>query len=137
MSATQVVWFKRDLRLHDHAALYTAAAGGPVLALYVIEPELWSQPSASTRHWQVIRAALLDLEQAIAQHGGRLCVRIGAMEEVLVKLQEAFGHFNLLAHEEIGECWSFQRDKAVAAWCAGAGISFTEFPQFGVFLCQH
>ena len=29
MSATQVVWFKRDLRLHDHAALYTAAAGGP------------------------------------------------------------------------------------------------------------
>ena len=51
MSATQVVWFKRDLRLHDHAALYTAAAGGAVLALYVIEPELWSQPSASTRHW--------------------------------------------------------------------------------------
>ena len=137
MSATQVVWFKRDLRLHDHAALYTAAAGGPVLALYVIEPELWSQPSASTRHWQVIQAALIDLEQVIAQHGGKLCVRIGAMEEVLVELQEALGHFDLLAHEEIGECWSFQRDKAVAAWCAGAGISFTELPQFGVFRGQH
>ena len=60
MPTTQVVWFKRDLRLHDHAVLSTAAARGPVLALYVIEPELWNQPSASMRHWQVIQAALFD-----------------------------------------------------------------------------
>ena len=137
MPTTHVVWFKRDLRLHDHAVLNAAAAGGPVLALYVIEPELWSQPSASTRHWQVIQAALLDREHAMAQHGGSLCVRIGTMEEVLVELQQALGHFALLAHEEIGEDWSFKRDKAVAAWCAGAAISFTELPQFGVFRGQH
>ena len=112
MPTTHVGRFNRDLRLHDHAVLNAAAAGGPVLALYVIEPELWSQPSASTRHWQVIQAALLDLEQAIAQHGGKLCVRIGAMEEVLVELQQAIGYFDLLAHEEIGEDWSLNEAKS-------------------------
>ena len=36
--ALSVVWFKRDLRVHDHAALAAAAAQGPVLCLYVVEP---------------------------------------------------------------------------------------------------
>ena len=37
----QVVWFKRDLRVHDHAALTAAVdTGSPVLPLYVIEPSL-------------------------------------------------------------------------------------------------
>lgn len=31
----QVVWFKRDLRITDHAPLRAAALAGPVLALYV------------------------------------------------------------------------------------------------------
>lgn len=36
-----LVWFKRDLRLHDHAVLVEAATHGPVLCLYVIEPSVW------------------------------------------------------------------------------------------------
>ena len=43
-----VVWFKRDLRVHDHAALHQAAARGPVLCLYVLEPSLWAEPDAAT-----------------------------------------------------------------------------------------
>ena len=31
-----VVWFKRDLRVHDHAPLQHAAAQGPVLCLYCL-----------------------------------------------------------------------------------------------------
>jgi len=43
----RVVWFKRDLRLHDHTPLAEAAREGPVLCLYVVEPGLWAQPDAS------------------------------------------------------------------------------------------
>lgn len=42
-----VVWFKRDLRVHDHAVLCEAARQGRVLRLYFIEPSLWAQPDAS------------------------------------------------------------------------------------------
>ena len=51
-----LVWFKRDLRIHDHAPLVAAAAAaGPVLPLYIIEPEnlalempsIWHDPDGS------------------------------------------------------------------------------------------
>lgn len=35
MHSVQVVWFKRDLRVHDHRPLSEAAARGPVLAVYI------------------------------------------------------------------------------------------------------
>jgi deoxyribodipyrimidine photo-lyase len=37
-----LVWFKRDLRIHDHAALVAAQSHADALALFVIEPE-WLQ----------------------------------------------------------------------------------------------
>lgn len=43
----QVVWFKRDLRVHDHAPLAQAAARGAVLPLYVVEPAFWGQQDAA------------------------------------------------------------------------------------------
>ena len=75
MTATQVVWFKRDLRIDDHAALCAAASRGPVLPLYVIEPELWEQPSYATRHWQLIRQSLTDLQGALKTQAGELCAQ--------------------------------------------------------------
>ena len=53
MSALQLVWFKRDLRTVDHRPLVEALKRGPVLPLYVVEPELWQQPDTSERPtWQ-------------------------------------------------------------------------------------
>ena len=49
MEPVHVVWFKRDLRVADHAPLIEVARRGPVLPLYVVEPELWAQPDASAR----------------------------------------------------------------------------------------
>ncbi len=46
----EIVWFKRDLRVHDHAPLVAACASGrPVLPLHIVEPELWQQSDASGR----------------------------------------------------------------------------------------
>ena len=36
----QLVWFKRDLRVEDHAPLYQASKAGPCICVYVYEPEL-------------------------------------------------------------------------------------------------
>jgi deoxyribodipyrimidine photo-lyase len=40
MAPVQLVWFKRDLRVFDHAPLAQAARRGPVLPLYIAEPGL-------------------------------------------------------------------------------------------------
>ena len=42
-----VVWFKRDLRIEDHLPLLQALQRGPVLCLYIVEPNLWAAPYAA------------------------------------------------------------------------------------------
>ena len=62
----QVVWFKRDLRVADHTPLSDAAAHGPVLPLYIVEPELWRADDASGRQWAFARDSLHKLGSAVA-----------------------------------------------------------------------
>lgn len=37
----QLIWFRQDLRIHDHAALWQATQQGPCIALAVLSPEQW------------------------------------------------------------------------------------------------
>ena len=73
----QIVWFKRDLRVHDNEALFRAAAAGPVLPLYVAEPDLWQQPDMAARHWGFICESLHELNEALAGLGQPLVLRTG------------------------------------------------------------
>jgi deoxyribodipyrimidine photolyase len=85
-SNVQVVCFKRDLRIDDHRALVHAAARGPVLPLYVVEPEWWSQTDMSARQWAFVRECLDELREALARLGQPLVVRIGPITDVLAPL---------------------------------------------------
>ena len=58
---TIILWFKRDLRTADHPALRVAAGLGPVLPLYVWEPDLWAQPDMSGRQFDFAAEAVADL----------------------------------------------------------------------------
>ena len=132
MAALQVVWFKRDLRVVDHRPLVQAAERGPVLPLYVVEPELWQQPDASERQWWFCRESLGELRRALAALGQPLVVRSGDVIEVLERARKQFGLAGLWSHEETGNGWTYQRDKRVGAWARHHGIVWTEIPQFGV-----
>jgi len=127
-----VVWFKRDLRLHDHAALADAAARGPVLCLYVIEPSLWAQPDGARQHYEFMLESLRNLARALKALGGRLHVRTGEVTDVLTQLHAMSPFERLVSHEETGNAITFERDKAVARWCRAQGVAWQEFAQFGV-----
>ncbi len=127
-----VVWFKRDLRLHDHAALAHAATQGPVLCLYVIEPTLWAQPDAAHQHYAFILESLRELAHDLRALGGHLQVRTGEVPAVLAQLHALQPFARLMSHEETGNAASFERDKAVARWCRAQGVQWQEFAPFGV-----
>jgi deoxyribodipyrimidine photo-lyase len=128
----RVVWFKRDLRLHDHAALTHAATQGPVLCLYIVEPGLWAQPDAALQHFEFVRESLTELHQDLQALGGSLQVRVGPAVQVLAALHAQAPFAELVAHEETGNAFTYERDLQVGAWCRSAGVGWTELPQFGV-----
>ena len=127
-----VVWFKRDLRVHDHAALREAAARGPVLCLHVIEPSLWAEPDAARQHYEFLRESLRDLDAALHERGGALHVVTGEVTDVLARLHATAPFVALHAHEETGNGLTYRRDVAVGQWCREHGVTWREFPQFGV-----
>ncbi len=127
-----LVWFKRDLRLHDHAALHAASRRGPVLCLYIVEPGLWQQADAARQHYEFVRESLADLQRELQRHGGQLLVLQGEATEVLQRLWQAAPFASLHSHEETGNGWTYDRDRAVARWCRAQGVPWQELPQFGV-----
>ncbi|MEM8659200.1 MAG: deoxyribodipyrimidine photo-lyase, partial [Pseudomonadota bacterium] len=131
-SQLQIVWFKRDLRVADNAVLAAASQAGPVLPLYIIEPELWRQPDMSARQWAFATECLGDLRQDLADLGQPLCLRSGDAVDVLAELQAAYGMDALWSHEETGNAWTYARDRRVAAWCRDRGTAWHEMPQNGV-----
>ena len=128
----QVVWFKRDLRIHDHSPLSAAAAAGPVLALYVHEPSLLAQPEMDARHAGFLREALDDLTRSLRTLGLSLLQLRGDMPAVLDALHRATPVSALWSHEETGTLASFARDRAVADWCRAQGVPWHESPNGGV-----
>jgi deoxyribodipyrimidine photo-lyase len=128
----QIVWFKRDLRVADHTPLVEASARGPVLPLYIVEPEYWQEPDASARQWAFVVESLVDLQQQLGALGQPLVIRIGDAVQVLRAIHAQFGISALWSHEETGNGWTYTRDKRVAAWARGAGIAWHERRQTGV-----
>ncbi|MCP2678164.1 DNA photolyase family protein [Maricaulaceae bacterium NA33B04] len=129
----ELVWFKRDLRVHDNGALARACrAGKPVICLYVIEPELWAQPEYSARQYVFLTETLNDLQAALIARGGQLAVRVGAVTDVLDQLHDEIGLSAIHAHEETGLIWTWERDRAVSAWARSKGVAFNETSQHGV-----
>ena len=39
----QLIWFRQDLRIHDHAALWHATQTGSCVAIVVLSPEQWQR----------------------------------------------------------------------------------------------
>lgn len=133
----QVVWFKKDLRLSDHAPLHLAAtqarsAGAKVLALWADEPQMWAQEDMSARHRQFADDCLRELGEQIAEQGGQLVRLRGEMTEVLARLQASLGVFELHSHEETGNGWSYCRDQAVMRWCRENGVDWHQAPSNAV-----
>lgn len=84
-SQTTIVWFRRDLRIHDNPALNHAIRhGSPIVFLYIHCPReeaSWKRGAASD--WW-LHHALTDLQRQLDQHGHQLLIRsLGSSLECL------------------------------------------------------
>ncbi|MEO0438838.1 MAG: deoxyribodipyrimidine photo-lyase [Pseudomonadota bacterium] len=128
----ELVWFKRDLRIADHSPLIAAAKRGPVLCLYIYEPELLSAEDFSRRHLVFINESLAALDESLRAIGSRLVLCCGEAVEVLSSLHQATGFQRIRTHQETTNGVSFARDKRVLAWAKAQGVDVVEYRQQGV-----
>lgn len=91
MAGVSLLWFRRDLRLADQAALIAAAAQGPVLPVYILDDETPRHRSMgrASRWW--LHHSLESLDRDLRARGSRLILRRGRSADILAKLAEETG----------------------------------------------
>ncbi|MEQ9317276.1 MAG: deoxyribodipyrimidine photo-lyase [Henriciella sp.] len=83
---TLIVWLRRDLRLHDHAAIAAAVeAGAKVVCAYVLEEHETLRPLGGASRWWLDKS-LKSLRSDISELGGKLICRRGNPETVIPEL---------------------------------------------------
>ena len=116
-----VVWFRRDLRLHDHPALTDALSRGvPVAPLVVIDPSLVRGRFASpNRTWSYL-GSVAALRASVKAVGGRLFVRFGDPVQVVPEFAEEIRATDVLVSRDYTP-YGRRRDAAVADALRTAG----------------
>jgi deoxyribodipyrimidine photo-lyase len=116
----------------DHAPLAAAAACDEAAVLWVVEPAWLDSPEFDPQHLAFWLACAEPLAEALRQRGFAILRRCGPMPAVLEALYAAAPFTHLFSHEETGPGWSYDRDRAVKAWCRAHGVTWQEWPQSGV-----
>jgi deoxyribodipyrimidine photo-lyase len=88
-----LVWFRRDLRDFDHAALYHALEyAREVVCVFIFDREILDQLSdPADRRVEFIHASVAELQQVLEVRGGGLIVRHGIAREVIVQQAQEAG----------------------------------------------
>jgi deoxyribodipyrimidine photo-lyase len=84
---TQIVWFRRDLRLADQAALTAAVnSGAPVIPVFILDDETpkHRRMGGASRWW--LHHSLQSLDKDLRKLGSRLILRRGNVCDVLPAL---------------------------------------------------
>jgi deoxyribodipyrimidine photo-lyase len=118
-----IVWFRRDLRLHDHPALTAALAeADEVIPLFVFDDALLrGRWPAANRVW-FMRESLSSLADAIRERGGRLRFARGRPAAVIpdvVRELQVDGVYITRDASPYGR----RRDQEVARALAGTGVT--------------
>lgn len=131
-----VVWFKRDLRVHDNEALFKALEEGPVLCIYILEPSYWRGADASKRQLNFLRESLLDLAKQLKAIHLSLTLVTGEAIDIFPKLYATRPFEAVYSTQETGNLLTFKRDILIKKWLSAKSVHWNESRQHGVLRGQ-
>jgi deoxyribodipyrimidine photo-lyase len=131
--SNSLVWFRRDLRAFDHAALHHALARSQrVHCVFVFDTAILDSLPRDERRVRFIHASVAELDAELRQLGGALIVRHGRAEDEVVRLAAELEVDAVYANGDY-EPQARARDAALAHALAAAGRRFHSFKDQVVF----
>ena len=120
-----LVWLRRDLRLHDNAALYYALKSGrPVLPVFIFDRTILDKlDDRLDRRVEFLVQEINRLHDELAKQGSTLIVRYGHPIDVWKELVEQYTIGGVFTNYDY-EVYAKERDKAVSDLLKEHGIGF-------------
>ena len=132
--ARALVWFRRDLRDYDHAALHHALKHArQVICAFVFDREILDAlPDPADRRVEFIHASVTELQEALQSRGGGLIVRYGVARDEIVRLA-AEGQVDAVFFNHGDDPAALARDAAVEAALQRRGIAVRHHKDVVIF----
>ena len=128
-----IVWFKRDLRLHDHKPLQQSIEGNyPCILLYCFEPSMITYADSDIRHWRFVYESLLQMQQQLLVYKTAINIFYNEAINVFQWLQNEYDINTVFSYEETGNNVSFDRDKLMQLFFKKNNITWIETPTNGI-----
>ncbi len=125
---TALLWYRRDLRVHDLPALHAACAGHDrVIPVFCLDDRLLRGRHASGPRAQFLLESLEDLDVHLRELGSRLLVWRGRPEQALPTLARMAGATEIHATRDLTP-FARDRGRSVAKALEGAGVEFLAHP---------
>ncbi len=133
-TSTGLMWFRRDLRLDDNAALSHALREcGRVYCVFVFDREILDLiDDKADRRVEFILQCLMEIDRLLRQRGSRLIVLHGKATEEIPRLAANLGITTVYANHDY-EPRRITRDHAVHAALASQGSALKTFKDHVVF----
>ncbi|MFP5391614.1 MAG: cryptochrome/photolyase family protein, partial [Gammaproteobacteria bacterium] len=110
-----LMWFRRDLRAFDNAALHDALlASGAVHAVFIYDTTILDSLARNDRRVEFIHGCVAELDAELRALGGGLVVRHGNPVELIPRLAAELDVEAVFANDDY-EPQAIRRDSAVAA----------------------
>ena len=117
-----VVWFRRDLRLHDQPALTDAVASGrPVAPLFVFDPSVLHGRFASPNRTWFLLGSVVALGHELEARGSGLFIRIGDPSAVVPAFAREVGTDDVVISRDYTP-YGRRRDHAIGAALGENGV---------------
>jgi deoxyribodipyrimidine photo-lyase len=127
-TSTGIVWFRRDLRLHDQPALRAAIDEHErVVPVFCFDDRLLHGRHESGARTQFLLECLVDLDAELRKRGSRLVVRHGRPERELPALAREVGARAIHLTEDVSP-FARRRGELTGRALADAGVALRPHP---------
>ncbi len=129
-----IIWFRRDLRLNDNAALFHALkAGKEVLPIFIFDSNiLLLLENKKDRRVVFIHEAIQHMQEALIKLGSSMEVYYGTPLEVFHELSKKYQIETVYTNHDY-EPYAQERDQSIASFLQTKGISFNSFKDQVIF----
>ena len=128
-----IVWLKRDLRLHDNEAITNAIKSDKkFLILYAFENILLNDEHYNNRHWDFIKQSIVDINKELENYNTKVLSVQSDIIGLLNQIQNFYKIDTVFSHQETGILITYNRDKDFTRYCRNNNINWIENINNGV-----
>jgi deoxyribodipyrimidine photo-lyase len=122
--AITIFWFRRDLRLHDNAALWSALkSGNPVLPIFIFDKTILDLLPKKDARVEFIHQEIAAMKTVLESKGSSLRLFYGTPNEVFKQLTEEYNISEVWTNRDY-EPYAQVRDKAIFELLQEKNIAF-------------